>query len=68
MNNMSEWLIKSEMDYSLKALDSYKRRNRYFSLSSLFNAFCLLVQNGVTYGYLIYSVLAERMTMAFEKY
>ena len=38
MNNLSKWLIDSELDYSYQAIEFYKKRNKYFSFSSLFNS------------------------------
>lgn len=62
MNNIGGWLIDREMAFSLKAIEFYKKRNHYFSIASLFNSFSLLIQNGITYVYLIYSILVEKMT------
>lgn len=63
MNNIGKWLIDYEMDYSYKAIDFYKRRNRYFSLSILFNSVSALMQNAITYACLIYSVISKNMSI-----
>lgn len=63
MNNMSHWLIDAEMDYSNKAIAFYKKRNVCFSLSSLFNSVSGLIQNAITYAYLIYRLLESTITI-----
>lgn len=63
MNNISNWLIDSEMDFACKAIEFYKKRNRYFSVASLINALSLLLQNGITYIFLIYNILVQKMTI-----
>lgn len=63
MNNISKWLIEAEMDYSHKAIDFYKRRNMYFSLSSLFNSVSGLIQNAITYVYLIHRVISNAISI-----
>ena len=63
MNNISKWLIDNELEYSYKAIEFYKKRNRYFSFSSLFNSIASLVQNLITYVYLIYSVIVQNMSI-----
>ena len=50
------------MDYSNKAIAFYKKRNVCFSLSSLFNSVSGLIQNAITYAYLIYRVLESTRT------
>lgn len=63
MNNLSKWLIDSELDYSYQAIEFYKKRNKYFSFSSLFNSTASLLQNVITYAYLLYSVIQKSMTI-----
>ncbi len=63
MNNLSDWLLNKEIDYSEKAIQYYKKRNRFSSLSILFNAFAGLLQNGITYAYLVYRVIMQTITI-----
>ncbi|MFR1518919.1 MAG: ABC transporter ATP-binding protein [Clostridia bacterium] len=63
MNNISKWLIDSEMDYSYRAIDFYKKRNKYFSLSSLFSSVSGLIQNAIAYAYLIYRVIVNTISI-----
>ena len=63
MNNLSKWLIDNELDYSYQAIEFYKKRNKYFSYSSLFNSTASLLQNMITYAYLLYSVIEKSMTI-----
>lgn len=63
MNNISDWLLNKEIDYSEKAIGFYKKRNRFSSLSILFNAFTGLLQNGISYAYLVYRVIRQTITI-----
>lgn len=63
MNNLGNWLIQNELDYSYRAIEFYKKRNKYFSHSSLFNSVASLLQNLITYAYLLYSVIEKNMTI-----
>ena len=63
MNNISNWLLSKEVNYSEKAIRFYKKRNRFSSLSILFNAFTGLLQNGISYAYLVYRVLMQTITI-----
>lgn len=59
LNNISNWLIKNEIDYSHKAIDFYKKRNTHFSISALFNSVSGLIQNVIAYSYLIHGVITN---------
>ncbi|MCD8095776.1 MAG: hypothetical protein LUE12_06570 [Ruminococcus sp.] len=63
MNNISNWLLNKEVNYSEKAIGFYKKRNRFSSLSILFNAFTGLLQNDISYAYLVYRVLMQTITI-----
>ena len=63
MNNIDKWLIDAEMDYSNKAIEFYKKRNTYFSLSMLFNSISGFIQNAITYAYLVYRVIVNTISI-----
>lgn len=63
MNNLSDWLLNKEIDYSEKAIQFYKKRNRFSSLSILFNSFTGVLQNGISYAYLVYRVIMQTITI-----
>lgn len=61
LNNINNWLIEAELDYSNKAISFYTKRSQFFSLSSLFSSVSGLIQNAVTYAYLVYGVIANTL-------
>lgn len=63
MNNISDWLIDEELNYSNKAINFYKKRNKCFSLSSLFSSVSGLIQNAITYSYLVYRVILNTLSI-----
>lgn len=63
MNHISKWLIEKELDYSDQAIQFYKKRNRFSSFSSFFSSASNLLQNAITYAFLIYKVIVYDMTI-----
>ena len=63
MNNIDEWLINQEMAYAEKSTEFYRKRNKYFSASNLFNSFSLFIQNLTAYIFLIYNVIYRGMSV-----
>ena len=57
MNQIGGWLIDEEKNHAYGAIEFYKKRNACSSVSSFFNAVLNLIQNLVTYIYLISEVL-----------
>lgn len=57
INQISNWLIQAEKEHAYGAIDFYKKRNKCFIKSGLFNTTLNLIQNALTYIYLIIEVL-----------
>lgn len=63
MNQIGQWLIDEEKQYAHFAIDFYKKRNICFSKSSLLNAIFNLVQDIITYSYLIIQVMQRTLSI-----
>ncbi|MCC8111650.1 MAG: hypothetical protein LIO74_08690 [Ruminococcus sp.] len=63
MNAMDDWLLNKESTHAQKAISFYQKRNRFASLSILFNSFTGLLQNAISYAYLVYQVIMNIITI-----
>lgn len=60
---IGQWLLGQEKKYNEKVLSFYKRSNEFYIKSGYFSAFTSFLQEGVSYGYVIYRVLIGSLTI-----
>jgi len=58
MNQIGRWLIDREKSHAYGAIEFYKKHNKYFARSGFWSELFNLIQNGLTYFYLIGQVVA----------
>lgn len=63
INQISSWLINAEKEHAYNAIQFYKKRNNCFIKSNFYNAILNLVQNALTYIYLINEVLSGTISI-----
>lgn len=56
LNSMGQWLLSRERRYFEKVNDNVKQQNNYFIKAGNLGALFTFIQQGVAYGYLIYSI------------
>jgi ATP-binding cassette subfamily B protein/ATP-binding cassette subfamily C protein len=63
VNSLGKWLIGRENEHWNYAYDTYAKSNALATRSGVFNSFTNLIQQAVSYAYLMVQVLASRISI-----
>jgi len=63
INNLGKWLMGREKEHWDHGFQLYNKNNRLGVRSGVFNAFTVLIQQVVSYSYLVVQVLAKAITI-----